>query len=120
MAHYALLNSANIVTQVITGVDETDTSENWEEFYGNLHNCTVKRTSYNTRNNQHRDGKTPFRGNYAGVNSKYYPDLDIFMLPKPYDSWSMATAQATWVAPSVMPTDNIYHWDESNHTWVSD
>ena len=29
MAHYALLNSANVVTQVITGKDETDTSDNW-------------------------------------------------------------------------------------------
>ena len=48
MGHYALLNSANVVTQVITGKDETDTTYDWEEYYGNFHNCTVKRTSYNT------------------------------------------------------------------------
>ena len=36
MAHYAFLNSSNIVTEVIVGKDETDTSENWETYYGNI------------------------------------------------------------------------------------
>ena len=67
MAHYALLNSANVVTQVITGKDETDTLHNWEDYYGNFHNCNVKRTSYNTKENTHILGDTPFRGNYAGI-----------------------------------------------------
>ena len=50
MAHYALLDSNNIVTEVIVGMDESDTSQNWEVFYGNMTNQTCKRTSYNTNN----------------------------------------------------------------------
>ena len=119
MAHYALLNSANVVTGVITGKDETDTLHNWEDYYGNFHNCTVKRTSYNTKKNKHILGGTPFRGNYAGIGSTYYTDLDLFMPPKPYNSWSMSTADATWIAPSAMPTNHSrYTWDEDNQTWV--
>jgi hypothetical protein len=31
----------------------------------------------------------------------------------------MSTADATWIAPSAMPTDGgIYNWDESNQTWI--
>lgn len=119
MAHYALLNSANVVTQVITGKDETDTSHDWEEYYGNFHNCTSKRTSYNTVNNSHTNGGTAYRGNYAGIDYTYHADVDYFMPPKPYNSWSMSTANATWIAPSAMPTNgNLYEWDEDNQTWI--
>jgi hypothetical protein len=70
MAHYAFLDSNNIVTEVITGVDEnvnqTDldstlvggSSEAWENFYGNFRNQTCKRTSYN--------------GNYRPTDDKRY------------------------------------------------
>jgi catabolite regulation protein CreA len=62
MAHYALINSNNIVVQVITGVDEnitqTDTNGTivggttlaWEQFYASqpqFAGLTCKRTSYN-------------------------------------------------------------------------
>ena len=43
MAHYAFLNQNNIVTEVIVGKDETDTTHDWEEFYGNLRGQTCKR-----------------------------------------------------------------------------
>ena len=48
MAHYAFLDENNIVTEVIVGKDESDTSENWEQFYGNIRDQLCKRTSYNT------------------------------------------------------------------------
>jgi hypothetical protein len=119
MAHYALLNSASIVTQVITGKDETDIQHDWEQYYGSFHNCVCKRTSYNTFQNTHNSNKTPFRGNYAGIGYTYYTDQDLFMPPKPYNSWVMATADATWIAPSAMPTDGgVYNWDEDNETWI--
>ena len=57
MAHYALLDENNVVTQVITGIDEDqndtlpDGFSSWEEWYGNYHGVTCKRTSYNTYSN---------------------------------------------------------------------
>jgi len=120
MGHYALLNSSGVVTSIITGKDETDVQEDWEQYYGNIHNCTVKRTSYNTHRNIHKNNKTPFRGNYARKGYVYDSDLDIFVSKKPYNSWIMSTADATWTAPSAMPTDgNSYGWDEDNQTWIN-
>ena len=76
MAHYAFIDSNNIVVQVIKGVDETVTqddngtpvggsTEAWEQFYQNQSwhaGLVCKRTSYN---NNLIDGVP--RGKYAGI-----------------------------------------------------
>ena len=67
MAHYAFLNTHNIVTEVITGVEEGSDGQDWEVKYGQMRGQTCKRTSYNTIGGIHRLGGTPFRGNYAKV-----------------------------------------------------
>lgn len=69
MAHYAFLDENNIVTDVIVGKDETDDSEDWEQWYGNFRGQTCKRTSYN--------GK--IRGRFAGVGMKYDENIDEFV-----------------------------------------
>ena len=59
MAHYAFLDSNNIVTQVIVGKDEEDLAEgvtDWEVYYGDLLGQTCKRTSYNTVAGVHSEG----------------------------------------------------------------
>ena len=105
MAHYALLNSENIVIDVITGVDEDDTSNlpkefaSWEEFYAKTLNATdCKRTSYNTSGNQHVNDKTPFRANYAGLGFTYDADNDVFIPPKPTDDCVLNTETYIWEA----------------------
>ena len=64
MAYYAFLDSNNVVTEVIAGKDEGQGTD-WEAHYGNFRGQTCKRTSYNTHQKPHSDGKTAFRGNYA-------------------------------------------------------
>ena len=119
MAHYALLNSDNVVTNVITGKDETDTSHNWEDWYGNFHGCTVKRTSYNTRGNVHSLGNTPFRKNYAGVGYTYDSSKDAFIPPKPFASFTLNETTCLWESPVPHPNDGkVYKWDEDNARWV--
>jgi hypothetical protein len=78
MAHYAFLDDNNIVTEVIVGIDETETIEGLdpETWYGNFRGQVCKRTSYN--------GK--IRGVYAGVGFTYDTDLDIFIPPVQQDS----------------------------------
>ena len=119
MAHYALLNEDNIVTQVITGIDEGGDID-YELYYSNFHNCTVKRTSYNTARNEHKEGGTPFRGNYAGVGYTYDTTNDGFYPPKPYDSWSISEeTNWVWTPPVPYPDDgNKYIWDEETTSWV--
>jgi hypothetical protein len=107
MAHYAFLDENNIVTEVITGVDETDLSHDWEIFYGQLRNQVCKRTSYN--------GK--IRGTYASVGYSYNADEDIFIAPQPYPSWHRVGS--FWDAPIAYPTDGkIYNWYEDLGAWV--
>jgi len=74
MAHYAFLDDDNIVTEVITGIDETETIEglSTETWYGNFRGQTCKRTSYNNN----------IRKNYAGIGYTYDAERDAFISPK--------------------------------------
>jgi hypothetical protein len=108
MAHYAFLDEDNIVTEVITGIDETETIEgvSTETWYGNFRGQTCKRTSYNSK----------IRGTYAGIGYSYDEEEDIFIVPQPFPSW--IRSGSFWNAPIPMPTDDkIYTWNESKLKW---
>jgi hypothetical protein len=108
MAHYAVLNEDNIVTQVFVGRDEDDLPvgvTDWEKYYG-FEDHTVKRTSFNTRGGIHYDPETgepsedqakAFRGNYAGIGFTYDEDLDAFIPPKPHEDATLDMATFSWV-----------------------
>ena len=140
MAHYAFINSNNIVTEVITGIDEDKTDDlpdgfdSWEAWYADFRGQTCKRTSYNTVNNAHTDSGTAFRGNYAGIGYTYISNVatlgvgstDIFIGQQPHDSWSVGVGTAQWYppsnpgdAPALSDSDRAagkyYQWNESNY-----
>lgn len=117
MAHYAFLDGNNIVTEVIVGKDEGEDGIDWEVWYGDFRGQVCKRTSYNTMAGVHKNGGTPFRKNYAGIGYTYQADIDAFVPPKPYASWTL-DANAQWQPPVTMPTDGqMYSWNEDNQTW---
>jgi hypothetical protein len=108
MAHYAFLDDDNIVTEVITGIDETETIEGLspEVWYGNFRGQTCKRTSYNNN----------IRGVYAGIGCTYNQEEDIFIMVQPYLSWTRSGSY--WYPPVPRPNDGkIYDWNETNLTW---
>ncbi|NDB36370.1 MAG: hypothetical protein EB023_13760 [Flavobacteriia bacterium] len=120
MAHYAFLDENNVVTEVITGVDEniiqTDldgtqvggSTEAWETWYGNFKGQICKRTSYNNN----------FRKNYAGIGYTYDLAKDAFIAPKPFNSWTLDEDTCQWQAPTPRPTDDKrYIWSEDDLTW---
>ena len=118
MAHYAFLDSNNIVTEVIAGKNEGEDNIDWEVWYGDFRGQVCKRTSYNTICNTHSNGGIPFRGNYAGIGYKYQADIDAFVPPQPYASWTL-DLNVTWQPPVTMPTDGkMYSWDEVTQAWV--
>jgi hypothetical protein len=86
MAHYAFITN-EIVTEVITGIDETETIDglDTETWYGNFRRQTCKRTSYNTIGGVNKLGGTPFRFNYAGIGYIYDEVRDGFIPPKCHD-----------------------------------
>jgi len=110
MAHYAFLDTNNVVTEVITGIDETELIEGLdpETWYGNFRNQICKRTSYNHN----------IRKQYAGIGFTYNADADVFITPKPFASWSL-DENYDWQAPIEHPADGkCYLWDEANQVWV--
>jgi hypothetical protein len=119
MAHYAFLDDNNVVTEVITGVDEniiqTDldgtqvggNTEAWETFYGNLRGQVCKRTSYNNN----------IRYNYAGIGYKYDEINDAFISPQFYASWSL-DKNFNWQPPTPKPEGFGWYWDEENQEWL--
>jgi hypothetical protein len=119
MAHYALIDEYNIVKNVITGKHEDELDEgvsSWEEFYGNIHNMLCKRTSYNTLLNQHKDGKEPFRYNYAGIGYTWDPNVapdGAFIPPKPFSSWILNTETYSWEPP--IPRPSV---EGKEHIWL--
>lgn len=123
MAHYAFLDESNTVTEVITGVNETELIEGLdpEIWYGNFRGQVCKRTSYNTYRNTHKNGKTPFRGNYAGIGMKYDKDFDVFIPEQPYPSWKLDYAIYDWIPPIPKPDDTekyFWKWSEINQEWI--
>ena len=109
MAHYAFLNENNIVTEVIVGKDETDMSQDWEQFYGAIRGQVCKRTSYNAN----------IRKNYAGIGYAYDGQRDAFIPPQPFLSWSLVDETCLWSAPTPMPADDKkYRWDEATLSWI--
>jgi hypothetical protein len=118
MAHYAFLDSNNVVNEVIVGKDESDTTHDWEKWYGEFRGQVCKRTSYNTLGDVHIGGGVPFRKNYAGIGFTYDEQRDAFIPPKPYPSWVLDEAKCQWEAPIFMPNDDKpYVWDEASTSW---
>ena len=111
MAHYAFIDENNVVTEVITGIDETELIEGLEPetWYENFRGQVCKRTSYNNN----------IRKQYAGIGYTYDADADVFIAPQPYESWTL-DANHDWQPPTPMPsTGGRYSWSEEDLEWVA-
>nr|BAR34349.1 hypothetical protein [uncultured Mediterranean phage uvMED] len=120
MAHFAQLDENNVVTQVIVvSNDDTSDSNGTETESIGVAFCQKllgadtnwKQTSYNSS----------MRVRYAGIGYSYNAELDAFVPPQPYASWTLDSGTADWVSPlGAAPalTDeqteagSYYRWDE--------
>ena len=129
MASFAKLNSENIVTTVVSVVNEVLKDSNGVEqenigiqFLKTLYNepnAIWKQTSYNTNGGVHSLGGTPFRKNHAGIGYQYDLQRDAFIPPKPYNSWVLNEETCNWNAPIAYPNDGQrYSWNEENQNWT--
>ena len=93
MAHYAFLDNNNIVTEVITGIHETETIEglDTETWYANFRGQTCKRTSYNGN----------IRYNYAGIGYTYDAVRDAFIAPEPDNAIGFDEDTCKWIVPEI-------------------
>jgi hypothetical protein len=120
MAHFAQLDENNLVTQVIVidnskclNSDGVETESIGVAFCQKLLGADTnwKQTSYN--------GNTRFR--YAGIGYSYNAELDAFVSPQPYASWTLDNDTADWVSPlgaepaltdDEATSGSFYRWDE--------
>ena len=129
MAHYAQLDSENVVAQVFVGRDDVvEGIDDWETYYA-PEGYTVKQTSYNTRGGVHYNPETgepsadqskALRFNYAGIGFTYDEERDAFIPPQPYASWVLDDYTCLWVPPLPYPEDGgQYIWDENAIDWTA-
>jgi hypothetical protein len=118
MAHFAKIDTNNIVTEVLVIgnqdilVDGVEVESKGVEFCRQLFGADTKwvQTSYNNK----------FRKQYAGPGYIYDETLDIFIEPKPYNSWFFNATTLNWESPVTMPSipeGYISIWDEDNQEW---
>lgn len=116
MAHFAELDANNVVIRVIVvGNNDTSDANGVEKEYIGAAFCEKlfggnwKQTSYNGN----------FRKRYAGVGFTYNENLDAFIPPKPYPSWTLNETTADWEAPIPPPDLSSPHiWNEETQSWV--
>ncbi len=110
MAHYAFLDENNIVTEVITGIDENELIEGLtpEVWYGNFRGQRCVRTSYNGN----------IRKQYAGIGYTYNEEADVFIASPLFPSWTL-NANFDWEPPIPYPETGEYLWDEATLSWVA-
>ena len=120
MAHFAQLDENNVVTQVIVvSNDDTSDSNGTETESIGVAFCQKllgadtnwKQTSYNSN----------MRVRYAGIGYSYNAELDAFVTPQPFASWTLDSETADWVSPlgaaPALTDDEVaalsfYRWDE--------
>ncbi len=116
MAHFAEIDDNNIVSRVIVVADQDCLDEDGVEseavgakFCSDLFGGIWKQTSYNSS----------IRKNFAGIGSKYNEELDAFIAPQPFASWTLNEESCVWEAPVAYPEDdeNIYAWNEFAQQW---
>lgn len=115
MAHFAEIDSNNVVLRVVVVANKDTSDANGVErehigaaYLERLLGGTWKQTSYNGN----------FRKHYAGIGFTYDAGRDAFVAPQPFPSWVLDD-NADWQAPVPMPTDGkMYRWDEPTLSWI--
>lgn len=127
MAHFAKINSGNIVEYVTYLDNEILIDENGveQESLGLEHilntiqdadQYTWKQCSYTSS----------IRNKYPSLGDLYIPNLDVFIEPKIFESWTLDESKIEWVAPVARPElsdqqvkdGHIPLWKESTQEWV--
>ena len=122
MAHFAELDSNNVVTRVVVVGNDVTTAagplgdndmhvdgETWcvNFFKGG----TWKQTSYNNK----------IRKQYCGKGYTFDSAKNKFISPQPYNSWAL-DGNDDWQAPVTYPTDTTdkqINWDEAGQKWTA-
>jgi len=114
MAHFAEIFNGVVQRVIVVHdnellVDGVEVESKGAEFCANLFGGEWVQTSYNGN----------IRKRYAGVGYLYDADLNIFIAPQPYPSWTLDD-NFDWQPPTPMPVveGKRYAWFEPNRVWI--
>ena len=116
MAYFVTLNNENIVSDIqvisddiLVGIDGNENDQNGIDFLNQMHGFHPKRL---------RTYKDASRRNiFASVGCSYDANNDVFILPKPYPSWTL-NSDNNREPPIPYPTDGQPHiWNEETQQW---
>ena len=119
MAHFAKVLDGKVVQVIVAEPQFMNT-------FVDTAPGTWLQASYNTRggvhyapNSNEPDGGLALRKNYPGLGWSYDDQLDAFIPPQPFASWTLNADTCTWDPPTPYPTDGAdYIWDETAKAWV--
>lgn len=111
MAHFAEIDENNIVVRVLV-VPDSEQHRGQEYLADNLGlGGRWIQTSYNSN----------IRKMFAGQGYVYNEELDIFLPPKPYNSWILDSIKGEWAAPVTRPEEEegkALIWVEETQEWI--
>jgi hypothetical protein len=111
MAHFAKINSDNVVENVLVVPDEQE--HRGQEFLAVdlQQGGRWVQTSYNNR----------IRHRYAGIGMIYDEANDVFTYAQPFPSWTYNLETFGWDAPTPCPSFEPpgYSWDETAQQWIA-
>ena len=126
MPHFAELDNTLTVINVICVGDEYEGKD--LKLCQDTH-LTYRQTSYNTKGGVHYNPETgqpsddqskAFRKNFARIGDQYRVDIDAFVAPQPYPSWTLDTTTGSWKPPVAWNPDNgLQRWNEADQQWES-
>tara|TARA_R110000824_G_scaffold75978_1_gene192657 strand:- start:341 stop:682 length:342 start_codon:yes stop_codon:yes gene_type:complete len=108
MAHFAKI-SENLTVLTVLAVSD-DHEHRGQEYLADDLGLGGRwiQTSYNNN----------FRKQFAGINYTYNETGDVFVLPQPFNSWTV-DENYDWQAPKPYPDDGLrYVWDEAEDEWM--
>jgi hypothetical protein len=114
MAHFAEIFNGVVQRVIVVHdnellVDGVEVESKGAEFCANLFGGEWVQTSYNGN----------IRKQYASIGYSYDADLDIFIAPQPYPSWTLDDNH-DWQPPTPKPVveGKQYAWFEPNRVWI--
>jgi hypothetical protein len=117
MAHFAELDENNIVKRVVVISNSNVLDNNIETEHVGIEYCQMlfgpntiwKQSSYNGN----------IRKRHAGIGMIYNEELDAYISPQPYSSWTLNRDTTEWEPPIPYPESNTetYTWNEDNQSW---
>ena len=120
MAHFAELDANGVVINVVVvhnNVLHDDELGEVEQkgidfLNNNLRVSTWKQTSFNGS----------IRGNFAGIGYTYNQELDAFIPPPEFESWTTLNTETFQYEPAVGIPEYVFgyrnRWDENAQEWV--